>query len=68
MSNHEVIEALEKRLNIQGKSHSSNLTDDQVSALRRVMVNKGGSEETAPARPAPPPVRIVKPAQPPTPA
>ena len=28
VSNHDVLEMLEKRLGIQGKSHSSNLSDD----------------------------------------
>lgn len=34
ISNHDVISALEKHLGVRGKSHSSNLSDDQVSSLR----------------------------------
>ncbi len=46
VSNQTVIEALEKRLGIPGKSHSSNLSEDQCSQLRRVLdpKNKGGEE------------------------
>jgi len=40
VSNHEVIEALEKRLGIPGKSHSSNLTDDQGNS---VTISRKGS-------------------------
>jgi len=68
VSNHEVIEALEKRLNIPGKSHSSNLTDDQIQNIRRVLENKPRSvEEAAPVRPValPPVIRIVKSTPPP---
>jgi translation initiation factor IF-2 len=48
VSNHEVIEVMEKRLGISGKSHSSNLTDDQVMQLRRVFEarQRGGEEAT----------------------
>jgi len=70
VSNHDVLDALEKHLGVQGKSHSSNLSDDQINGLRRVMENKPRSEEAAPAAPQPPPtapkavpptIRIVKP-------
>ncbi|MBK8724554.1 MAG: translation initiation factor IF-2 [Holophagaceae bacterium] len=46
VSNQTVIEALEKRLGIPGKSHSSNLSEDQASQLRRALdpKNKGGEE------------------------
>jgi len=63
VTNHDVIEALEKRLNIPGKSHSSNLTDDQVMQLRRVFDAKTkGVEEGVPLalHKASAPVRIVK--------
>lgn len=63
VTNHDVIEALEKRLNIPGKSHSSNLTDDQVMQLRRVFdaKTKGGDEGSPLALHKPSaPVRIVK--------
>lgn len=40
VSNHEVINILEKNLGIHGKSHSSNLSDDQVNLLRLAIVNK----------------------------
>ncbi|HEX9082986.1 MAG TPA: translation initiation factor IF-2 N-terminal domain-containing protein, partial [Holophagaceae bacterium] len=47
--NQEVLEACEKRLGLQGKSHSSNLTDDQADALRRVFLGKHkGAEESSP--------------------
>ena len=49
VTNQDVIDALEKRLGIPGKSHSSNLTDDQISQLRRVLEGKSkGAEETTP--------------------
>ncbi|HWQ07856.1 MAG TPA: translation initiation factor IF-2 N-terminal domain-containing protein, partial [Holophaga sp.] len=63
VTNHDVIDALEKRLGISGKSHSSNLTDDQVSQLRRVFEAKSkGMEEGTPLALHKPsaPVRIVK--------
>ena len=46
VANQEVIEACEKRLSLQGKSHSSNLTDDQADQVRRALQgkHKGGSE------------------------
>ncbi len=56
VSNHVVLEALEKHLGIQGKSHSSNLSDEQVNSLRRVMEGRPRGQEhpAAPAQPAPP--------------
>ena len=49
VANQEVIEACEKRLGLQGKSHSSNLTDDQADQLRRGFQGKTkGEPETAP--------------------
>ncbi len=49
IANQEVIEAAEKRLGLQGKSHSSNLTDDQADQLRRSLQGKHkGEEEAAP--------------------
>lgn len=71
VSNHDVIEVLEKRLGIAGKSHSSNLSEDQIALLRRAFdaKNKGG-EESAPLALHKPtaPVRIVKAAPAPAPA
>ena len=70
VTNHDVIEALEKRLGIAGKSHSSNLTDDQISQLRRVFEAKTkGVEEGTPLALHKPsaPVRIVKAVTPPPP-
>ncbi|MGA2081442.1 MAG: translation initiation factor IF-2 [Holophaga sp.] len=70
VSNHEVLEALEKHLGVQGKSHSSNLSDEQVNSLRRVMEGRPKGEEAPVAPPQPPPaapkavlpsVKIVKP-------
>lgn len=47
--NQEVLEACEKRLGLQGKSHSSNLTDDQADALRRSFQGKHkGPDEPTP--------------------
>ncbi|MDE3244847.1 MAG: translation initiation factor IF-2 [Acidobacteriota bacterium] len=40
VSNHDVLEAAEKKLGLTGKSHSSNLTEDQASQLRRVIEPK----------------------------
>ena len=69
VTNHDVIEALEKRLGTSGKSHSSNLTDDQISQLRRVFDAKAkGMEEGTPLALHKPfaPVRIVKAVTPPS--
>ncbi len=48
VANQEVIEACEKRLNLPGKSHSSNLTDDQAEQLRRSFHGKHKGESDAP--------------------
>ena len=48
VANQEVIEACEKRLGLQGKSHSSNLTDDQADQLRRGFQGKTKGEHEAP--------------------
>ena len=48
VANQEVIEACEKRLNLPGKSHSSNLTDDQEDQLRRSFHGKHKGESDAP--------------------
>ena len=48
VANQEVIEACEKRLGLQGKSHSSNLTDDQADQLRRGFQGKHKGEQEAP--------------------
>ncbi|HJW72156.1 MAG TPA: translation initiation factor IF-2 N-terminal domain-containing protein, partial [Geothrix sp.] len=46
--NHDILDVAEKRLGLTGKSHSSNLTDDQAAQIRRVVEGKGKGEETAP--------------------
>ena len=69
VANQEVIEACEKRLGLQGKSHSSNLTDDQADQLRRGLQGKQKGESEAPPLALHKPsaaVRIVK--GPPAPA
>ncbi len=48
VANQEVIEACEKRLSLQGKSHSSNLTDDQADQLRRALQGKHKGESDTP--------------------
>ncbi len=50
VTNHDVLDAAEKRLGLAGKSHSSNLTEDQAQQLRRVIEAKakGPSEESTP--------------------
>jgi len=48
VANQEVIEACEKRLGLPGKSHSSNLTDDQADQLRRGFQGKHKGEQEAP--------------------
>ena len=48
VANQEVIEACEKRLNLPGKSHSSNLTDDQADQLRRGFQGKQKGTSEAP--------------------
>jgi len=61
VSNTDVIDVLEKRLGIAGKSHSSNLTDDQAALLQGVFESKPkGTEEPAPAPRTQAPVRVVK--------
>ncbi|MDP2877312.1 MAG: translation initiation factor IF-2 N-terminal domain-containing protein, partial [Holophaga sp.] len=61
VSNTDVIEVLEKRLGIAGKSHSSNLTDDQAALLQGVFESKPkGTEEPAPSPRPSAPVRVVK--------
>ncbi|WP_306591166.1 translation initiation factor IF-2 [Geothrix sp. 21YS21S-4] len=63
VANQEVIEACEKRLGLQGKSHSSNLTDDQADQLRRSFQGKSKGEAEAPPLALHKPsaaVRIVK--------
>ena len=71
VANQEVIEACDKRLGLQGKSHSSNLTDDQADQLRRSFQGKHKGESDAPPLALHKPsaaVRIVKgPAQHPAP-
>lgn len=67
VSNHDVIEVLEKRLGIGGKSHSSNLTDEQISKLERVFEAKAkgqGSEENTSQHPAS--IKVVKTSHAPT--
>jgi len=64
VSNNAIIEALEKRLGVTGKSHSSNLSADQISTLRQFFnaKAKGVVEESAPLgvhRPTAP-IRVVK--------
>ena len=49
IANQEVIEACEKRLGLQGKSHSSNLTDDQADKLRRAFHGKHKDAAEAPS-------------------
>jgi translation initiation factor IF-2 len=70
VSNHVVLDALEKHLGVQGKSHSSNLSEDQINTIRRVVQGKPKVEDrpaAAPQTPAtapkavPPTIRIVKP-------
>ncbi len=63
VANQEVIEACDKRLGLQGKSHSSNLTDDQADQLRRSFQGKHKGESDAPPLALHKPsaaVRIVK--------
>jgi translation initiation factor IF-2 len=70
VANQEVIEACEKRLGLQGKSHSSNLTDDQADQLRRSLQGKHKGESDAPPLALHKPsaaVRVVKAPNPPAP-
>ncbi|MDR2696977.1 MAG: translation initiation factor IF-2 [Holophagales bacterium] len=63
VSNNTIIEALEKRFGVTGKSHSSNLTAEQITALRQhFKTNRKGEEESKPLGVHPPtaPVRVVK--------
>ncbi|MCM2250293.1 MAG: translation initiation factor IF-2 N-terminal domain-containing protein, partial [Geothrix sp.] len=67
VANQEVIEACEKRLGLQGKSHSSNLTDDQADQLRRGFQGKHKGESEAPPLALHKPsaaVKVVKAAEP----
>ena len=68
VANQEVLEACEKRLGLQGKSHSSNLTDDQADQLRRTFQGKiKGAHEAPPLALHKPStaVRVVKGSTPP---
>ncbi|MDP3404357.1 MAG: translation initiation factor IF-2 N-terminal domain-containing protein, partial [Brevundimonas sp.] len=70
VANQEVIEACEKRLSHQGKSHSSTLTDDQADQLRRALQGKTKGEAVAPPlalHKAIAAVRVVKGPPPPVP-
>ena len=67
VANQEVIEACEKRLGLQGKSHSSNLTDDQADQLRRGFQGKHKGESDVPPLALHKPsaaVKVVKAAEP----
>ena len=70
--NQEIIDLLEKRLGVTGKSHSSNLSEEQAQQLKRALEGRGrGEEEGAPlARHKPTAnVKVVKTApKPPEPA
>jgi len=71
VSNNAIIEVIEKRLGITGKSHSSNLTPDQVNTLRQYFEAsaKGIKEQTPLALHRPTaPVRVVKGPPPPPPS
>jgi translation initiation factor IF-2 len=48
VSNQAVLEALEKRMGITGKSHSSNLSEDQAAQLRRLLDPKAKVAEETP--------------------
>ena len=63
VANQEVIEACEKRLGLQGKSHSSNLTDDQADQLRRGFQGKTKGEHEAPPLALPQPSADVAPSE-----
>ncbi|HZU53484.1 MAG TPA: translation initiation factor IF-2 N-terminal domain-containing protein, partial [Holophagaceae bacterium] len=49
VGNSDLIEVVEKRLGVTGKSHSSSLDEDQVAQVRRVL----GGKAAAPAKHAP---------------
>ncbi|MBI5941465.1 MAG: translation initiation factor IF-2 N-terminal domain-containing protein, partial [Caulobacterales bacterium] len=70
--NQEIIDLLEKRLGVTGKSHSSNLSEEQAQQLKRALDGRGrGEEDGAPlARHKPTAtVKVVKTAaKPPEPA
>ncbi|MDR0498728.1 MAG: translation initiation factor IF-2 N-terminal domain-containing protein, partial [Holophagales bacterium] len=71
VSNNAIIEALEKRLGVTGKSHSSNLTAEQITVLRQLLkANKKSDEDSTPLGVHPPkaPVRVVKGSVPSTPS
>ncbi|MFZ4513588.1 MAG: translation initiation factor IF-2 [Geothrix sp.] len=71
VANQEVIETCEKRLSLQGKSHSSNLTDDQADQIRRALQGRPKGAAEAPPLALHKPsaaVRVVKgPSPPPKP-
>ncbi len=70
VANQEVIEACEKRLSLPGKSHSSNLTDDQAEQLRRALQGKHKGESDTPPLALHKPsaaVKVVKAPAPPAP-
>jgi translation initiation factor IF-2 len=68
VSNKAIVEALEKHLGVGGKSHSSNLTSEQISFCRQHFSAKPKDKEPKPLGVHPPtaPVRVVKPPSAPT--
>ncbi|HXC17939.1 MAG TPA: translation initiation factor IF-2, partial [Holophagaceae bacterium] len=54
LGNNDLIEVVEKRLGLTGKSHSSSLDEDQIAQVRRVLGGKTASHAKHPAKAAPP--------------
>ena len=66
VSNNELLEVVEKRLGLKGKSHSSALDDDQQAQVRRVLGSGKAAapgksfKPHAPAKSAPAPIKVTK--------
>src|SRR6185437_11010567 len=72
VGNNDLIEVVEKRLGLTGKSHSSSLDEDQIAQVRRVLGGKAAEAPkpaarhghapaaAVPVKAAPPAVKVVK--------
>ncbi|MBS1767651.1 MAG: translation initiation factor IF-2 [Acidobacteria bacterium] len=66
VGNNDIIEVVEKRLGLTGKSHSSSLDEDQIAQVRRSLGSKAEAKAPAKAahapavKAAPPAVKVVK--------
>ncbi len=63
VGNNDILDVVEKRLGLSGKSHSSSLDEDQIAQVRRALTTKGGSApapKAAPKATPPPAIKVTK--------